>query len=222
MSLAKYIDHTILKPTTTLADIETVCAEAIEYGFAAVCVPPYYVAEAAARLRGQSPKVATVIGFPFGYSHYNAKIAETEQAIADGADEIDLVMHLAALKSNDMAYLETEISSILVAKKDAKLKVIVESGILSHEELLRVIDLYRHYPIDFMKTSTGYAEKGATLEAVQIMRVGLPESVQIKASGGIRDHVFAQQLVDAGATRLGCSASVAIVKGEGSGQPGGY
>lgn len=221
MSLAQYIDHTILKPTTTLADIEKVCAEAIEYGFAAVCVPPYYVSDAAARLHGAAPKVATVIGFPFGYSHYNAKIAETEQAIADGADEIDLVMHLAAFKNNDMAYLETEISAILVARKHAKLKVIVESGILSEEELLRVIDLYRHYPIDFMKTSTGYAEKGATLEAVRTMREKLPAKIQIKASGGIRDHVFARQLVDAGATRLGCSASVAIVKGE-DGQTGGY
>ncbi|RYY38798.1 MAG: deoxyribose-phosphate aldolase [Chitinophagaceae bacterium] len=222
MSLAQYIDHTILKPTCTLADIEKVCSEAIEYGFAAVCVPPYYVADAARRLRDQSPKVATVVGFPFGYSHYNAKIAETEQAVADGADEIDLVMHLAALKCNDIAYLETEIASILVAKKHAKLKVIVESGILSEDELRRVIDLYRHYPIDFMKTSTGYAEKGATIEAVRMMRAGLPEGMQIKASGGIRDHVFAQQLVDAGATRLGCSAGVAIVKGEGGGEGAGY
>ncbi|RYY89041.1 MAG: deoxyribose-phosphate aldolase [Chitinophagaceae bacterium] len=222
MSLAQYIDHTILKPTTTLTDIEKVCAEAVEHSFAAVCVPPYYVADAARRLRGKYPKVATVIGFPFGYSHYNAKIAETEQALADGADEIDLVINLAALKNNDIAYLETEIASILVARKHAKLKVIVESGILSIDELRRVIDLYRHYPIDFMKTSTGYAERGATLEAVHMMRAGLPEEMQIKASGGIRDHVFAQQLIDAGATRLGCSASVAIVKNEVGGQPGGY
>jgi deoxyribose-phosphate aldolase len=214
MSLASYIDHTILKSTTTLAEIEQVCAEAIQYGFAAVCVPPYYVADAAQRLQGKASKVATVIGFPFGYSHYSAKVEETIKAVGDGADEIDLVMHLAAFKSNDLAYLETEISSILVAKKSAKLKVIVESGILSEEELLRVIALYSHYPIDFMKTSTGYAEKGATLEAVRTMRERLPQNIHIKASGGIRDAVFAQQLVDAGATRLGCSASVAIVKGE--------
>ncbi|TCJ18624.1 deoxyribose-phosphate aldolase [Flaviaesturariibacter flavus] len=222
MSLAPFIDHTILKPTTTLAEIEKVCAEAIEYNFAAVCVPPYYVADAVQRLQGHAPRVATVVGFPFGYSHYNAKIAETEKAVEDGAHEIDLVMHLAALKSNDIAYLETEISAILVARKNAKLKVIVESGILSEEELLRVIDLYRHYPIDYMKTSTGYAEKGATIEAVRTMRAHLPERTRIKASGGIRDHVFAQQLVDAGATRLGCSASVAIVKGEKGGQASGY
>jgi deoxyribose-phosphate aldolase len=214
MSLASYIDHTILKPTTTLADIEQVCAEAIEYGFAAVCVPPYYVSEAAHRLQGKAPKVATVVGFPFGYSHYCAKVEETIKAVGDGADEIDLVMHIAAFKDNDIAYLETEIASILVAKKSAKLKVIVESGILSEEELTRVINLYRHYPIDFMKTSTGYAERGATLDAVRMMRVGLPENIQIKASGGIRDTAFAQQLIEAGATRLGCSASIAIVKGE--------
>jgi len=222
MSLAPLIDHTLLKPTTNAAEIEKLCAEAIEYGFAAVCVPPYFVADAAQRLQGKLPKVATVVGFPFGYSHYNAKMAETEQAVAEGAGEIDLVMNLAAFKNNDLAYLETEIASILVAKKQAKLKVIVESGLLTDEELLRVIGLYRHYPIDFMKTSTGYAEKGATVEAVRMMREHLPERVQIKASGGIRDHVFAQQLVDAGATRLGCSAGVAIVKGSSSGQPSGY
>jgi deoxyribose-phosphate aldolase len=222
MSLAPYIDHTILKPTTSLTEIEQVCAEAIEYEFAAVCVPPYYVSEAANRLQGKTPKVATVVGFPFGYSHYGAKVEETIRAVGDGADEIDMVMHLAAFRNNDLGYLETEISAILVAKKSARIKIIIESGILSEEQIIRCCELYRHYPIDFMKTSTGYAEKGASEEAVKIMRAHLPAHIQIKASGGIRDYAFAQQLVDAGATRLGCSASVAIVKGENSGQPSGY
>ena len=222
MSLASFIDHTILKPTTILAEIETVCAEAIEWNFAAVCVPPYYVYEAASRLQGKVSNVATVIGFPFGYSHYNAKVEETIKAVGSGADEIDFVINLAALKNNDLAYLETEISTLLVAKKTARIKVIVESGILSEEELIRCCKLYAHYPIDFMKTSTGYAEKGASVEAVRTMRSQLPATIQIKASGGIRDAVFATQLIEAGATRLGCSASVAIVKSEAREQAKGY
>jgi deoxyribose-phosphate aldolase len=223
MSIAKYIDHTILKPVTILGDIEQVCAEAAEYGFAAVCVPPYYVKDAAQILEGSSVKVATVIGFPFGYSHYTAKLAEAGQALEDGADELDIVMNLAAFKTNDIAYLETEIGELIKAKKNATgIKVIVESGILTDEEIIKCCDLYSHYPINYMKTSTGFAEKGATVEAVRLMRQHLPATIQIKASGGIRDFAFAQQLVEAGATRLGCSASVAIVKGEPAKDNSGY
>lgn len=216
MSLAQFIDHTILKPTTTLADIEKICEEAAQYGFAAVCVPPYYVKDAKTILQSTPVKVATVIGFPFGYSHFTAKLAEARQAILDGADELDMVMNLAAFKSNDMAYLESEIGEMtnLTSQHEVTLKVIVESGILSEEEIIKCCDLYKHYKIGYMKTSTGYAERGATLEAVQLMRMHLPPSIQIKASGGVKTYEFAQQLIDAGATRLGCSASVAIVKGE--------
>ncbi|WP_345258261.1 deoxyribose-phosphate aldolase [Flaviaesturariibacter amylovorans] len=222
MQIASYIDHTILKPTTILADIAQLCDEALEHGFAAVCVPPYYVTEAAQRLQRSSIGVATVIGFPFGYSHYSAKVAEAQQALDDGADELDLVMNIAAFKDNDLAYLETEIDALLKVRGTALLKVIVESGILSEEELIRICDLYGHYPIDFMKTSTGYAEKGASVEAVRTMRAHLPGRIAIKASGGIRNYDFARLLAEAGATRLGCSASVAIVKGESGAQPGGY
>lgn len=216
MSLAQFIDHTILKPTTTLADIEKICEEAAQYGFAAVCVPPYYVKDAKTILQSTPVKVATVIGFPFGYSHFTAKLAEARQAILDGADELDMVMNLAAFKSNDMAYLESEIGEMtnLTSQHEVTLKVIVESGILTEEEIIKCCDLYKHYKIGYMKTSTGYAERGATLEAVQLMRMHLPPSIQIKASGGVKTYEFAQQLIDAGATRLGCSASVAIVKGE--------
>lgn len=215
MSIAQYIDHTILKPTTTLADIEKMCEEAKEYHFAAVCVPPYYVKDAVEILKNSDVKVATVIGFPFGYSHYTAKLAEAKQALVEGADELDMVMNLAAFKSNDIAYLETEIAILVKLKKEGTvIKVIIESGILDENEIIKCCELYKHYAIDFMKTSTGYAEKGASIEAVKIMKEHLPANIQIKASGGIRDFAFAQQLVDAGATRLGCSASVAIVKGE--------
>jgi deoxyribose-phosphate aldolase len=216
MSIAQFIDHTILKPTTTLADIEKICEEAAQYGFAAVCIPPYYVKDAWQILDKGPVKIATVVGFPFGYSHYKSKLVETEQALKDGTDEIDMVMNLAAFKSNDMAYLESEIKEIsdLVKEKNAVLKVIIESGTLQEEEIIKCCELYKHFPVDFLKTSTGYAEKGATLEAVQIMRKHLPSNFKIKASGGIKTYEFAKQLINAGATRLGCSASVAIVKGE--------
>ncbi|HYK57244.1 MAG TPA: deoxyribose-phosphate aldolase [Flavisolibacter sp.] len=216
MSIAQFIDHTILKPTTTLADIEKICEEAVQYHFAAVCIPPYYVRDAKQILDKSPIKTATVVGFPFGYSHYKAKLSETKQALNDGADEIDMVMNLAAFKSNDLAYLESEIKEVtdLVKSENAVFKLIIESGILSDEEIIKCCELYKHFPIDFLKTSTGYAEKGATVEAVALMRKHLPANFQIKASGGIRSYEFAKQLIDAGATRLGCSASIAIVKGE--------
>jgi deoxyribose-phosphate aldolase len=217
MSIAHLIDHTVLKPTTTGADIEKLCAEASEYGFATVCVPPYFVAAAKGFLNiSKGVGVATVIGFPFGYSAMSAKAAEVQQALADGADELDMVINLAALKAGDEAYLKKEIDIItaLTHKSGKTLKLIIESGILTNEEIIQCCELYQNYPVQFLKTSTGYAEKGATVEAVQLMRQHLPSSIQIKASGGIKTLAFAQQLVTAGATRLGCSASVAIVKDE--------
>jgi deoxyribose-phosphate aldolase len=216
MSVAQFIDHTILRPTTTLADIEKVCDEAREFRFAAVCVPPYFVKDAAQMLANDETGLATVIGFPFGYSHYKSKLEEAYQAMEDGATELDMVMNIAAFKSNDMAYLESEIGAITGAaqEKNVLVKVIIESGLLTPEEIIRCCELYRHYPVGFLKTSTGYAEKGASVEAVSIMRRNLPANIQIKASGGIKTLAFARELLNAGATRLGCSASVAIVKEE--------
>jgi deoxyribose-phosphate aldolase len=136
--------------------------------------------------------------------------------LADGAHELDMVMNLAAFKSNDLAWLESEIDLLtkMTLQKNAVVKVIIESGILTEEEIIRCCSLYRHYPVHFLKTSTGYAEKGASVEAVRIMRSHLPSTIQIKASGGIRDYNFARELINAGATRLGCSAGVAIVSQE--------
>ena len=215
MSIARFIDHTILRSTTGLADIEKLCEEAMEHGFAAVCIPPYFVKDAAQILENASTKLATVIGFPFGYSHYSAKLEEVRMALEEGAQELDVVMNIAAFKSNDLAYLESEILAITsLPENQATIKLIIESGVLSEEEIVRCCELYQHYPIHFLKTSTGYAEKGASIDAVRTMRKHLPPHIQIKASGGIRDYSFARQLLDAGATRLGCSASVAIVKEE--------
>ena len=214
MNLAPFIDHTILKPTTTIQEVKDLCSEAIEYGFAAVCIPPPLVKNAHGFLTGTEIKIATVIGFPFGYSNAKSKIFETQQAIEDGADEMDVVINLVALKGKAWSYLESEMQYIIQAihKNQRVIKVIIESGILSREEIVRCCEIYAKAGADFVKTSTGYAEKGATIEAVQLMRQNLPSSIRIKASGGIRNYQFATQLVGAGADRLGCSASVSIMK----------
>lgn len=216
MALASHIDHTLLKPLATRAAIEKLCLEAEEYHFAAVCVPPYYVAQAHEYLKHSPVKTATVIGFPFGYSTIPAKQEEIRQAIADGAEELDMVICLAALKSNDWEYLEKEIAAVmpLVTQNNRWIKIIVESGMLSREELVRCCELYARYQVQFLKTSTGYAEHGASPEAVRIMREHLPGTVRIKASGGIRTAAFARELILAGADRLGCSAGIEIVKQE--------
>ena len=214
MNIAPYIDHTILKPTTLLTDVEKLCDEAIEYGFAAVCVPPLFVQYAKSRLAASKVKVATVIGFPFGYSAIEAKLAETVLAIVDGADELDMVINIAALKNKDWQYLAKEINTILpvVRNKGKAIKIIIESGILTDEEIITCCDIYGGAGIDFLKTSTGYAEKGASVHAVKLMRTHLADAVKIKASGGIKTASFAKELIEAGADRLGCSSSVAIVK----------
>lgn len=223
MNIAQYIDHTLLKPTTTSNEINQLCEEAKEYRFAAVCVPPPLVTLAKKYLTGSDVKVATVIGFPFGYSVPAAKLAEAAQAIADGADELDVVINLVALRASETAYLTAEIEPMVtLAHQHGRLvKVIIESGILTDSEIVVCCNIYAAANVDFVKTSTGYAEKGASVAAVQLMRQHLPSSIQIKASGGIRTFEFAKELVDAGATRLGCSASVAIVTGaKGAGNSG--
>lgn len=219
MSIAHFIDHTILKPETTIAEIEKLCTEAVTHGFASVCVPPYFIELAKQKVAGSTVKVATVIGFPFGYSHHSAKVAEVKDALTKGADELDMVINVAALVNGDIATLDAEIKAVTEAIGDsgATLKLILETGILNEDQIMACCVLYSNYPVQFLKTSTGYAAKGASVEAVQIMRANLPAHIQIKASGGIRDYAFAKQLIDAGATRLGCSASVAIVNGEPAG-----
>ncbi|MBV7531615.1 deoxyribose-phosphate aldolase [Chitinophaga sp. sic0106] len=214
MEINRYIDHTVLKPTTTLEDIKNLCLECVEYNFAAACVPPLYVKLAKQFLGATESKVATVIGFPFGYSAIEAKVAETVLAIVDGADELDVVINISAVKNNDWEFLEKEIANLMLVIRERKkvIKVIIESGILTDEEIVKCCQLYAKYGVDFVKTSTGYAEKGASVHAVQLMRANLPADIQIKASGGIRTLAFAKELIDAGATRIGASASVSIVK----------
>jgi len=214
-SLNKYIDHTILKPTCLVADIEKLCAEAKQYDFAAVCVPPNFVKLAKEKLVGSTVQVATVIGFPFGYSATEAKIAEIILAMVDGADELDVVANISAIKNGDWSAIADEINHIMpiIRSKGKVVKIIIESGVLSDDEIIKCCDIYGIAGIDYLKTSTGYAEKGASVEAVKLFRKHLPDQVQIKASGGIRDYATAKLMIDAGATRIGCSAGVAIVSG---------
>jgi deoxyribose-phosphate aldolase len=214
--VATYIDHTLLKAACSSADIDKLCQEAREFGFAAVCVPPFVVKQAAAALQNSPVKTATVIGFPMGYSSRSSKIAETEDAIRDGADELDIVINLIALKNGDWTYLQQEMEELvsIIHEREKVVKVIVESGILTKDELYRCCTLYGGLGIDFMKTSTGYAEKGASVSDVQLMRKELPAQVKIKASGGIRHYIFARELIAAGADRLGCSSSLQILEEE--------
>jgi len=197
-----------------LADVEKVCKEAVEYGFAAVCVPPLYVKKAKEFLGESVVKIATVIGFPFGYCAIEAKVAEIVLAIVDGADELDMVVNISAIKNGDWTFIANEINTVMpiVRNKSKVIKVIIESGILTEEEIIKCCDIYGAAGVDYVKTSTGFAEKGASIHDVQLIRAHLADSIKIKASGGIRSYSFAKELINAGANRIGCSASVQIVK----------
>jgi deoxyribose-phosphate aldolase len=211
--IAGFIDHTILKPGLLLSDVEKICNEAKTYGFAAVCIPPLFVKKAVDCCKESSIRVATVIGFPFGYCAIEAKIAEIVLAMVDGADELDVVINFTAIKNNDWDLVANEINHIMpvVKSKRKTIKTIIESGLLTPEEIIRCCDIYGAAGVDFVKTSTGYAEAGARIEDVRLLRNHLPDQVAIKASGGIRSYDFAKALIEAGATRIGCSAGVAIV-----------
>lgn len=221
MQLNHLIDHTLLKPTTLVSEINQLCEEALRFQFAAVCVPPPFVKIAHEQVAGSNVKVATVIGFPFGYSAVEAKIAESVLAMVDGTDELDVVASILAIKNHDWTYLANEINHLLpvIRSKNKVIKVIIESGVLTEQEILICCDIYGAAGINFLKTSTGYAEKGASEETIRLFRQHLPASVKIKASGGIRNYEQAQKMVLAGADRLGCSASVAIVTGTTSSSP---
>ena len=213
MNIAPYIDHTLLKQTTTLPEVAILCKEAIEYGFAAVCVPPLYVKKAKETLKNADVKVATVIGFPFGYCAVEAKVAEIILAIVDGADELDMVVNISAIKNGDWEFIGNEINTIMpiVKNKNKIIKVIIESGVLTDDEIIKCCDIYGAAGVDYVKTSTGFAEKGASIHAIKLIRAHLADTIKIKASGGIRSYSFAKELINAGANRIGCSASIAIV-----------
>ncbi|WP_173664845.1 deoxyribose-phosphate aldolase [Solirubrum puertoriconensis] len=211
--LAARIDHTLLRQDCTHEQIQKLCAEAREHGFASVCVPPYFVPVAAEALLGSSVAVCTVIGFPLGYSTTAIKVAEANEALAMGAIELDMVMNAAALKSGEEAAAQHDIRALaeLCHSHQAILKVIIETAVLSSEEIRRACDLCATAGADFVKTSTGFASRGASVEDVRLMRDQLPSNIRIKAAGGIRTHAQAVALVLAGADRLGASAGVALL-----------
>lgn len=213
MKLNKLIDHTLLKPEATKAQIEKLCGEAKEYDFKSVCVNPHYVKYAKELLKESDVLVCTVIGFPLGQNTTAIKVAETKDAIQNGADEIDMVINIGALKSKDEDYVLNEIKEIRKACKGKTLKVIIETCLLTDEEKITACKLSNEAGADFVKTSTGFSTHGATVEDVKLMRETVGEDMGVKASGGIRDRETALKMVEAGATRLGVSAGVEIVKG---------
>lgn len=213
MNLASKIDHTLLKADTSEREVKKLCAEAKEFGFAAVCIPPYFVRKCKLWLSDSNVKVATVVGFPLGYAHTPAKVEEARRAIDEGADEIDMVINIIALKAGDWNYLKNELTSAatIVQLRGGKLKVILETGLLTENEIIKACELCKEMSVDFVKTSTGFTQPGATIEAVKLLRANLPKSIKIKASGGIRDKEFALQLIEAGADRIGSSAGVSLI-----------
>ncbi|UOQ98876.1 deoxyribose-phosphate aldolase [Hymenobacter sp. 5317J-9] len=213
MNLAARIDHTLLRPDCTEAQILQLCEEAVAHGFASVCVPPCYVALAAVRLEGTTVPVCTVIGFPLGYASSSVKFKEAEVALYDGAHELDMVINISALKSGKTAAIQAEILDLadLCHVHQALLKVIIETALLTEEEIELACQLCVAGEADFVKTSTGFASRGASMADIELMRRVLPENVRIKASGGIRTRAAAEALVAAGADRIGSSNSVALI-----------
>lgn len=209
------IDHTALKPETTKAQIEALCAEAKEYKFASVCVNPTWVENAAALLKGTDVKVCTVIGFPLGATTVETKAFETKDAIAKGATEVDMVINIGALKDKNDELVERDIRAVVdAAKGKALTKVIIEASLLTEEEKVRACELSVKAGADFVKTSTGFSTGGATVEDIALMRKTVGPDLGVKASGGVRDRAGALAMVEAGATRIGASAGISIVKGE--------
>jgi len=214
--LARYIDHTLLKPDATAADIDRLCSEAAEHRFAAVCVNPTWVRRAADNLRETDVAVASVIGFPFGASTTEVKAMEARRAIRDGASEIDMVINIGELKSGMYDTVREDIARVSDACREAGAasKVIIETGLLTDEEKVVACNLARQAKADFVKTSTGYSKGGATVFDVALMREVVGPKMGVKASGGIRTAEDVQDMIAAGATRIGASAGVKIVTGE--------
>ncbi len=220
--LARTIDHTLLKPDATARQIETLCAEAREHGFFSVCINGSRVELARHLLDGTDVKVATVVGFPLGAMNADAKRYETEAAIDDGAQEIDVVLNIGRLKDGDDQYVLRELRDVVEAADERTVKVIIETCLLTQEEKVRACRLILDSGAHFVKTSTGFNTGGATVEDVKLLRQTVGPKFGVKASGGIRDAATALKMIDAGATRLGTSNGVAILKGLAQSAGGGY
>ena len=225
LDLAKYIDHTLLKPDATLEEIDRMCTEAIENGFASVCINPTWVKRTAENLRGSDVKTCTVIGFPLGANTTEIKAMEARKALRDGAREVDMVINVGALKSGELELVRKDIEKVVDASHEsgAITKVILETALLTDEEKVIASALAKAAKADFVKTSTGFGGGGATVYDVALMRETVGPDMGVKASGGVRTLEDAEDMIAAGATRIGASAGVEIVGGhEGDGNDGGY
>lgn len=213
-ALAGFIDHTLLKPDATRADVEKLCDEAAKYVFASVCVNPTWVRTCSDRLKFSRVRVCSVIGFPFGATQPETKAFETKAVRDDGAVEFDMVLNIGALKSKDDALVQRDIEGVVrAAGHNGTVKVILETTYLTDDEKVRACELSKKAGAHFVKTSTGYASSGATVEDIRLMRRTVGEEMGVKASGGIRDTDMAMRMIEAGASRIGASASVKIVTG---------
>lgn len=212
-ALATMIDHTLLKADARQRDIEALCAEALRFQFASVCVQPHRVRLAASSLKNSPIKVCTVVGFPLGANRNHIKAVETEQAVAEGATEIDMVMNIGALKDGDLETVGNDIAAVVRAANGNLVKVILETCLLSPEEIVRACKISQEAGADFVKTSTGFSTSGATVEHVRLMRQTVGAQFGVKASGGIRNLDTLHQMVEAGANRIGTSSGVQLIQG---------
>lgn len=211
--MLKTIDHTLLKQTATREDIRKLCREAVDYGFYSVCVQPVYVSDCADFLKDAPQiKIACVVGFPMGENKMETKVFETKRAVADGADEIDMVICISAVKNANYSYVKREIRQIVKAAKGAPVKVILETSLLSHEEMIKAAQCAKDAGAAFVKTSTGYFGEGAKTEDVRLLKETVKGACNVKASGGIRDAVQFRAMLGAGADRIGTSSGVAIAE----------
>jgi deoxyribose-phosphate aldolase len=214
--LAKMIDSTVVKATATKSEVEKLCKEAVQYSFGCVCVNPVYVKMAATLLKGSNVKVCSTIGFPFGVTLPEIKALEAVKAIEKGAEELDMVINLSALKSGDYEAVKRDIAAVVDVKRLSKkmvVKVIIETAHLTNEEKIVACKLAKEAGADFVKTSTGLFGKGATIEDVRLMRRTVGPDMGVKAAGGIRTYADAVAMIEAGANRIGTSTAVAIIKG---------
>lgn len=213
MIAANYFDHTILKADATEEQVAAICREALEHGFASVCVNQYYTKFVADALKGSGVKVCTVVGFPLGMSDTRVKAFETKAAIEDGAEEVDMVINVGALKDQKYDYVRDEIKALKeVCGEEVALKVIIETCLLTDEEKVKACELAKEAGADFVKTSTGFSTGGAKAEDVALMRKTVGDTMGVKASGGIHTAKEAQAMIDAGASRLGTSATLALIE----------
>lgn len=217
-SIASMIDHTLLKPDATVDSVRKICEEALIYGFASVCVNPCHVPLCKSLLKDSPVKVCTVIGFPLGANTTETKVFEARNAVENGADEVDMVINIGAAKKGNVEYLKNDIAAVVKAVPGKLTKVIIETCLLTDEQKVLACLAAKEAGADYVKTSTGFSSGGATAEDVSLMRQTVGEQMGVKASGGVRDYETAIRMIRAGATRIGASASVDIVRNESGGQ----